>query len=157
MKLIDEKTALTAQQTFARNEPVIDVLLVDDQPIVAEGVKSLIDGQGFRLHYCQSARKALGMAASVKPTVILLDLLMPDVHGLLLLRYFRANPATCDVPVVVLSGREDAGAKAQAFEEGAADYMIKFPQRTELCARLRYHARAYINLMENPLLRTYRS
>jgi PleD family two-component response regulator len=142
MKLIDKKTALSAQETFADAEPIIDVLLIDDQAIVAEGIRPALEAEGFRFHYCASARKALSVAGALRPTVILLDLLMPEVDGLVLLRYLRAHPATAHVPVIVLSGRDDAEAKTEAAESGAAEYMIKFPKGSELCARIRHHARA---------------
>ena len=73
-------------------------------------------------------------------------MVMPDIDGLMLLRWFRAHPATREIPIVMLSNQEDAKLKAQAFAEGANDYLIKLPDTVEFIARIRYHSRAYNNL-----------
>ncbi len=74
---------------------------------------------------------------------------MPDIDGLELLSAFRANSRTRDVPMIVLSGREDAKIKAEAFAKGANDYLIKLPDPVELIARIRYHSKGYISLLQN--------
>lgn len=117
------------------------VLLVDDQPIIAQAVRKMLEGEdGFVFEYCQNAREALGVAASFKPTVILQDLVMPDVDGFTLVKFFRGSPDTADVPIVVLSSAEDAEVKFRAFQCGANDYMVKFPHPLEVIARIRYHS-----------------
>jgi signal transduction histidine kinase len=122
------------------------VLLVDDQPIVAEAVRrALADQPELDFHYCQDPRQALALAAQLRPTVILQDLVMPELDGLELLKQYRADPATQAVPVIVLSVKEDPKVKAQAFELGANDYLVKLPDRVELVARVRYHSEFYIS------------
>jgi sigma-B regulation protein RsbU (phosphoserine phosphatase) len=125
------------------------VLLIDDQPVIGEAVKRMLAGEpdvGF--HFCPDPARALSVANAVSPTVILQDLVMPDVDGLTLVRFLRANPATRDTPVVVLSSKEEAVTKADAFAAGANDYLVKLPDRIELLARIRYHSRGYRNLLE---------
>ncbi len=127
----------------------ISLLLVDDQAIIAEAVrKMLADQPDIEFHYCDTPTKALECAAKTRPTVILQDLIMPDVDGLTLVKFFRANPATRDVPLVVLSSKEDADIKYKAFENGANDYMVKFPDKLEVVARIRYHSKAYTTTCE---------
>ena len=135
---------LSPIQTFR-----VTVLLVDDQPIVAEAVRHMLaDQSDIVLHYCSDPGQAMALAASVKPTVILQDLVMPEFDGLLLVKYFKANPSTHDIPLVVLSSKEDPQVKAEAFSLGANDYIVKLPDRLELIARIRYHSSAYIRLLE---------
>lgn len=127
----------------------IKVLLVDDQPIVAESVKQMIKNDpDIELHYCSDPTKALQMAHEINPTVILQDLVMPNVDGLTMVKFFRANPTTKDVPMIVLSSREEPDIKSQAFSLGANDYLVKLPDKLELIARIRYHSKAYINFIE---------
>ncbi len=127
----------------------IKVLLVDDQPIVAEAVRRMLEPESdIDFHYCNSAAEALGVAKELSPTIILQDLVMPDIDGLLLLKFYRANAVTRDIPVVVLSSQEEAVTKAKAFELGASDYLVKLPNRIELVARVRHHSRGYIHLLE---------
>jgi sigma-B regulation protein RsbU (phosphoserine phosphatase) len=130
-------------------EPPVTVLLVDDQPIVGEAVRRMLAGQSdIVLHFCSDPARALDTANTVQPTVILQDLVMPDVDGLTLVKFFRANPATRQVPMIVLSAKEEPVIKAQAFALGANDYLVKLPDAIELIARIRYHSRSYLNLLE---------
>lgn len=128
--------------------PIV-VLLVDDQIIVAEAVRRMLeDVPEITLHYCGDSDKAIATAAEVRPTVILQDLVMPHIDGLSLVKYYRANPATKDIPLIVLSVKEDPKIKAQAFALGVNDYMVKLPDKVELIARIRHHSAAYIRLLE---------
>jgi two-component system chemotaxis family response regulator WspR len=124
--------------------PEVVVLLVDDQRIVARAVRQLFaEDQDIAFHYCPSPKHALERAEALRPTVILQDLVMPDITGLELVRKYRATPATAEIPIIVLSTKEDPATKSQAFAEGANDYLVKLPDRIELVARVRYHSRAY--------------
>jgi sigma-B regulation protein RsbU (phosphoserine phosphatase) len=121
------------------------VLLVDDQAIVGHAVRQMLAPESdIKLHFCQEPLKAIAMANELRPTVILQDLVMPDIDGLTLLKYFRANTATREIPMIVLSSKEEASTKAQAFSLGANDYLVKLPDRIELVARIRHHSRGYI-------------
>ena len=73
---------------------------------------------------------------------------MPEVDGLTLVKFFRVNPATRNVPMIVLSSKEEPTIKAEAFALGANDYVVKLPDRLELIARIRYHSRGYIALLQ---------
>jgi sigma-B regulation protein RsbU (phosphoserine phosphatase) len=124
--------------------PKVVVLLVDDQMIVARAVRQLFtDDPDIAFHYCLSPHQALERAEALRPTVILQDLVMPDITGLELVHKYRATPATAEIPIIVLSTKEDPITKSQAFAEGANDYLVKLPDRIELVARVRYHSRAY--------------
>ena len=123
----------------------ITVLLVDDQAIIAEAVRRMLaQDPEIRLHYCQDPAKAIQMALDVHPTLVLLDLVMPDIDGLTLAKFFRANQKTREIPLIILSSKEEAVTKADAFAAGANDYLVKLPDKVELIARIRYHSNAYI-------------
>ena len=131
----------------AESAPV--VLLVDDQPIIGEAVRRmLVGGDGATFHYCREPEQAIETAVGVRPTVILLDLVMPGIDGLELLRRFRADGRFPDVPIVVLSTKEEPAVKAEAFSLGATDYLVKLPDRVELVARIRHHSRGFTALLE---------
>lgn len=127
----------------------VKVMLIDDQPIVAESVRRLLASEpDIQLFYCDNAQKAIPMAVQIQPTVILQDLVMPDADGLLLLKFFRANPATSTIPIIVLSTRDESVVKAEAFATGANDYLVKIPDPIEFIARLKYHSTAYVNSLK---------
>src|SRR5439155_20353433 len=125
------------------------VLLVDDQAMVCEAVRRALANQSdIDFHYCADAREAIAIANQIKPTVILQDLVMPGVDGLTLVSQFRANAATRDTPIIVLSTNENPQVKGQAFAMGANDYLVKLPDKIEIAARIRYHSKAYLNLVQ---------
>lgn len=127
----------------------IAVLLVDDQRMVAEAVRRMLAGEkDIDFHYCRDPTEAIREANRIEPTVILQDLVMPEIDGLRLVRYIRANPATRNVPLIVLSSEEEPRTKAEAFALGANDYLVKLPNRLEMVARIRYHSRGYIHGLE---------
>lgn len=126
-------------------EHPVTVLLVDDQPIIAEAVRRMLTGEGdIRFHYCADPTQAIAQANALEPTVILQDLVMPEMDGLTLVKFFRANPKTREVPLIVLSTKEEPTTKAQAFAVGANDYLVKLPDKLEMLARIRYHSKGYI-------------
>ncbi|AMA44984.1 diguanylate cyclase [Pseudomonas monteilii] len=125
------------------------VLLVDDQAMIGEAVRrSLAHEDNIDFHFCADPRQALEQAIELKPTVILQDLVMPGLDGLSLVREYRAHPATQDIPIIVLSSKEDALIKSAAFAAGANDYLVKLPDTIELVARIRYHSRSYLTLLQ---------
>jgi sigma-B regulation protein RsbU (phosphoserine phosphatase) len=127
----------------------IKVLLIDDQAIVGETIRRMLANEpNIAFEYCADPTEAIRRANDFGPTVILQDLVMPEVDGLTLVRFFRANPRTRDVPLIVLSSKEEPIIKAESFARGANDYLVKLPDRIELVARIRYHSRGYIALQE---------
>ncbi|HEY8605826.1 MAG TPA: hybrid sensor histidine kinase/response regulator [Noviherbaspirillum sp.] len=127
----------------------IKVMLVDDQPFIAEALRRMLSDQPD-VDYCfeSDPHAAIATALAQRPTVILQDLVMPQVDGFALLQQFRTHPALRQVPVVVLSSREDPQLKAQGFALGANDYLVKWPDKIELLARVRYLSNAYLSLLQ---------
>lgn len=125
------------------------VLLVDDQVFVGEAIRRFVCQEpGIEFHFCSNPLEALAVAKLVRPTVILQDLVMPSVSGLDLVSQYRADPVTKAIPIIVLSTKEEATIKSEAFRLGANDYLVKLPDRIELIARVRYHSEAYLSLIQ---------
>lgn len=142
---VAEKSAATKAADGFR----VTVLLVDDQQIVGEAVRRMLAGESdITFHFCSDPTKAIEMANEISPTVILQDLVMPEIDGLTLVKFFRGNPKTRDIPLIVLSTKEEPTIKAQAFSLGANDYLVKLPDKLEVIARIRYHSKGYIALLE---------
>src|SRR5258708_7161424 len=103
----------TAAAPLVKREAVptgrpVTVLLIDDQVIIGESVRRMLAAEtdiGF--HFCQDPTKAIDTANSVQPTVILQDLVMPEIDGLQLVKFFRANKTTRQTPMIVLSSKEE--------------------------------------------------
>ena len=123
------------------------VLLIDDQPHVAALVRLAVARQkDIDFHYCSEAREAIEVANQLKPTVIFLDLVMPRLGGLELLKRFRANADSLrNAHRGVVRRGGGACPRARHLPSGANDYMVKVPSAVEMRARVRYHSKAYLN------------
>lgn len=130
-------------------QDTVNVLLVDDQPVIAMMVRKMLAvDPAIALHVCTEATEAIAQARQVRPTVILQDLVMPQANGLDLVLAYRSMPETRDIPIIVLSSNDAPEMKRSAFSMGANDYLVKLPEPIELIARIRYHSRAYMTLVE---------
>lgn len=130
-------------------EHKVRVLLVDDQPMIGEAVRRMLaPEEDIEFYYVSDPTEAVTKATELAPTVILQDLVMPQIDGLTLVKFLRANKPTRETPLIVLSTKEEAKVKAEAFALGANDYLVKLPDRIELVARIRYHSKGYINLLQ---------
>lgn len=144
-KIIDLETGMAMPP--AKND--VMVLLVDDQLMIGEAIRRVLAEQpNIDFHYCSDPSDAIAAAEKIKPTVILQDLVMPGVDGLTLVRQYRTNPVTRDIPVIVLSTKEEPAIKSEAFAAGANDYLVKLPDNIELIARIRYHSKSYLNQVQ---------
>lgn len=125
------------------------VLLIDDHLINADLVGGMLaDEPGVLLEYQQDATRALETAVVFGPSVIMVDLHMPLVDGLEVIRVLKQDPRVAQIPVIMLSSNTSPHIKASGFDAGAIDYLVKWPDRVELTARLQAHSRAYRAVQE---------
>jgi two-component system KDP operon response regulator KdpE len=112
----------------------LKVLVVDDEPPIRRLLRMGLGTQGYETIEAPNAKTALELMAEI-PDLVILDLGLPDVQGLDLLRKIRMQRE--DVPIVVLSSRDDEAAKVEALDLGADDYVTKPFGMEELLARMR--------------------
>ena len=110
------------------------ILIVDDEPAIRRLLRTSLGAEGFRTEEAATGRAALEAVRGLSPDLVLLDLGLPDIEGLDLVREIRSFSA---VPIVVLSAREDERGKVAALELGADDYVTKPFGMAELIARIR--------------------
>src|SRR5882724_6473925 len=101
-------------RTPASEDYAVRVLLVDDQAMIGEAVRrALAHHTDVVFHYCDDPAEAIKVAERIRATVILQDLVMPGIDGLTLVQRYRANPGTKDIPIIVLSTKEDPTVKSE--------------------------------------------
>jgi two-component system KDP operon response regulator KdpE len=110
------------------------VLVVDDEPAIARVLSTALRARGYRVSVAANGQAALDLAAVENPAVVVLDLGLPDIDGLDVLRRLRQWSA---VPVIVLTAEGAEDRKIAALDEGADDYVTKPFSMPELLARLR--------------------
>ncbi len=80
------------------------ILVVDDQPELAEFIKTVLGEEGYIVSVCTDGRKAVSMIAEEKPAAVILDVMMPETDGFEVLRQLRTSPAGQRLPVILMSG-----------------------------------------------------
>jgi CheY-like chemotaxis protein len=112
------------------------VLVVDDEEGNRELLQRRLEREGYAVVTAAGGHEALGVVAQDPVDVVLLDVMMPDLDGLAVLERLKSDPATHDVPVIMISALDDLGAIASCIEAGAVDYLPKPFEPLILRARL---------------------
>lgn len=110
------------------------VLVVDDEPQIVRALQINLRARGYEVHLAGSGTAALKVAAQHPPELVILDLGLPDLDGVEVIRGLRG---WTDAPILVLSGRTDQTDKVEALDAGADDYVTKPFGIDELLARMR--------------------
>ncbi|HMZ80565.1 MAG TPA: hybrid sensor histidine kinase/response regulator, partial [Acidobacteriota bacterium] len=116
--------------------PQTDILVVDDNPTNLDLLSGLLQDHQFHVRAATSGRLALTVARTFKPALILLDINMPQMNGFEVCTQLKADPATCDIPVIFISALDETMDKVRAFEVGGVDYVTKPFQIEEVLARV---------------------
>jgi len=113
------------------------VLVVDDDPDILNFVRVNLELDGFETTTAENGRIALDTARQSPPDLVLLDVMMPEMDGLTVLRRLRSTPATTNVPVILLTAKALAEDRVKGLNLGADDYITKPFDVEELMARVR--------------------
>jgi two-component system KDP operon response regulator KdpE len=131
----------------------VKILIVDDEPAILRFLRVGLGNQGYMVLEAENGQKALDAARSKQADIVVLDLGLPDIDGLEVIK--RIRDAGFVVPIIVLSSRNDEAAKVQALDSGADDYVTKPFGIEELLARIRAAQRHRLQQQgEKPIFRT---
>jgi two-component system, OmpR family, response regulator MtrA len=114
------------------------VLVVDDDPALAEMLGIVLRGEGFEPSFCSDGLRAMGVFRETRPDLVLLDLMLPGLGGIDVCRQIRAESG---VPIVMLTAKSDTVDVVLGLESGADDYVVKPFKPKELVARVRTRLR----------------
>jgi two-component system KDP operon response regulator KdpE len=117
------------------------IIIVDDEPQILRALRINLQARGYEVHTAADGAGALHAVAANRPDLIVLDLGLPDIDGVDVIRQLRT---WTPVPIVVLSGRSDSRDKVDALDAGADDYITKPFGVEELLARIRATTRRHV-------------
>jgi two-component system copper resistance phosphate regulon response regulator CusR len=115
----------------------MDILVVEDEPRVATFVTRTLEAEGFRVDVAENGRIGFARALGGQYDLVVLDLVLPHVDGLTVLRELGARRP--EIPIVILTARSDLSTKLRGFRLGACDFIAKPFSHQELIARVRVH------------------
>jgi sigma-B regulation protein RsbU (phosphoserine phosphatase) len=121
------------------------ILVVDDAPVNAELVKSILEAEGFRTLTAGDGASARNLSRALQPDLILLDVLMPGETGFETCAQLKSDPVTADIPIIFLSSLDDVKSKVAGLKIGGVDYIAKPVHGEEVLARVRVHLRIRAN------------
>ena len=112
------------------------ILIVEDEPMLREAFRLMLEGAGYRVHEAGSGAEALATVGTVKPSLVLLDLGLPDMSGLDVARMIKSDDGTKDTVLVALTGRVGAAEKQACLDAGCREYFSKPLSPREFLRRL---------------------
>ncbi len=101
------------------------VLVCDDEPHILRLIQVNLERMGYRVATAANGREALQQLRAIKPSMVMLDVMMPYVDGYEVLRWIRGNPKTAKLRVIMLTVRAQDGDAARAYDIGADGYLTK--------------------------------
>ena len=116
------------------NKIQIKILIIDDDPTVSELMKRQLTKEGYNVVVAPNGKDGIKLAREIKPDVITLDILMPEMDGWSVLRTFKADPKVSNIPVIMASILDE---KNKGFSLGAADFLSKPVQKDYLMKSIR--------------------
>jgi CheY-like chemotaxis protein len=117
------------------------LLIVDDKSANLDLLREMLAGPGHQIYFATSGEKALEIAMSVLPDLVLLDVMMPGMDGFETCRRFKQDEALRGIPVIFVTARTDVDDLTRGFDAGAVDYITKPVKQPEVHARVATHLR----------------
>src|SRR6266487_5666024 len=122
------------QQT---NRTPAPVLVIDDEESIVDLIKLGLKYEGFEVVAASDGEEGIAAAQRTNPIFIILDRMLPDMDGLEVCRRLRSNPTTLDIPILLLTAKDEVGSRVEGLNTGADDYLTKPFDFDELVARIR--------------------
>lgn len=119
------------------DQPAQRLLVVDDEMAITNVIRLGMEHEGFLVNCATEGYQALDMAQRLRPDLVILDVMLPDLDGFEVCRRLRENEATTNIPILMLTAKDDIKDRVQGLEIGADDYVTKPFNLEELVARVR--------------------
>src|SRR6266576_6904732 len=124
-------------QTQPTNRTTTPVLVIDDEESIVDLIKLGLKYEGFEVVAASDGEEGIAAAQRTNPIFIILDWMLPDMDGLEVCRRLRSNPTTHDIPILLLTAKDEVGSRVEGLNTGADDYLTKPFSFEELVARIR--------------------
>ncbi|HTI15272.1 MAG TPA: response regulator transcription factor [Dictyobacter sp.] len=124
-------------QESPEKQPPLKVLVVDDEDNIIELIRLGLRYEGFQVEVASNGEEGIALAQRINPDLMILDIMMPGIDGLEVLRRLRSNPTTRNIPVLMLTAKDDVSDRILGLQTGADDYLTKPFDFYELLERIK--------------------
>ncbi len=101
------------------------ILIVDDSPTEAHILKGMLEKNGFEIETAENGTEGIERAKELKPDLILMDVVMPGLNGFQATRQLTKNSETADIPVIIVTTKDQETDRVWGLRQGAKDFLIK--------------------------------
>ncbi|EDZ66548.1 hypothetical protein NOC27_3228 [Nitrosococcus oceani AFC27] len=137
------KIELALTKTFQMQEhPMTHILVVDDSSTESHAFRIMLEKKGFTVSFANNGLEGLTKAKALKPDLILMDVVMPQVNGFQATRKLKRDPETAGIPVIIISAKNQETDRVWGLRQGAKGYLSKPVSKEELFNK--------INMLINP-------
>lgn len=112
------------------------ILIIDDSPTELHLFQNMLEKNGFRTLVADSGEEGIRQAQSQKPDCILMDVVMPGMNGFQATRKLTKDPGTSDIPVIMITTKDQETDKIWGMRQGAVEYLVKPVAENELVAKI---------------------
>ena len=116
------------------------ILIVDDSPTQLNVISKILSKHGYEVITAEDGEIGVQKAASEKPDIILMDVVMPNLNGFQATRQITKNPETSHIPVIMLTSKDQETDRVWAERQGASDYLTKPPNEADLVVKIKSFA-----------------
>jgi twitching motility two-component system response regulator PilH len=137
MRRFFRKTEMPAEGSSAAGVGPATILIVDDSPTETRILTNMLVKAGYRVETATNGEEAVGIAKTLLPDLILMDVIMPVLNGFQATRILRRQPETAEIPIIMVTTKDMQTDRTWGLRQGATDYLIKPVDRELLLERVR--------------------
>ncbi len=137
MRIFSKKSVDKSSSRDASLQGDGSVLIVDDSPTELHILKGFLESAGYTVLLADNAESGIEMARNSKPDLVLMDVVMPGLNGFQATRQLSRDPETGDIPVIMVTTKDQETDRTWGLRQGAKEYIIKPVERDELLSRIR--------------------
>ena len=133
----DNSSSQDQDEGSSVGEDVATILIVDDSPTEVHVFKKIVEKQGYRTEIARDGQEAIDIAQSTHPDLILMDVVMPVLNGFQATRKLRNDPQTADIPVIMVTTKDQQTDINWGKRQGASEYLVKPVTPADLLEKIR--------------------
>jgi two-component system, OmpR family, response regulator MprA len=137
VKHVDQRISASGTPVKSGDDSRLTLLVIDDEQGIVDFIRLGMRYEGFRVEDAGDGVTGFDLSQRLKPNLIILDVMLPGMDGLEVCRRLRENEATCDIPILMLTAKDEVSDRVTGLESGADDYLTKPFSFEELLARVR--------------------
>jgi twitching motility two-component system response regulator PilH len=137
MRIFSKKSKATPGSNDSSLRGQGTILIIDDSPTELHILKGMLEGAGYSVLLAENAESGVELVRSAKPDLVLMDVVMPGLNGFQATRQLSRNPETSNIPVIMVTTKDQETDRTWGLRQGAKEYLVKPVQKGELLSMIK--------------------